>query len=97
MHFSLHGVASKTLVSVGHFGQLLQVVAQQWESFGSSMTGQPPSGNAGKQDSKKVANAVHAVVRSNLLHPQSTQGSSAAYGHFETSFLHYYRTSFPTQ
>lgn len=56
-----------TLDSGEQTGQLFQLVAQQWESLESSITGQPPSGYGVKQESNKVANGVFGAVRSNLL------------------------------
>lgn len=84
VHFSLHAVVSNTTESEEHFGQLLQLVAQQCGSFGSRITGQPPSDKAGKHGSNKDAKDAFVAVRSNLLF--RSLGTSVGFGHLSTFF-----------
>lgn len=86
VHFSFYAVVFNTPESDEHFGQLFQLVAQQCGSFGSLITGQPPSDYAVKQVSNKVANDASDAVRLKLL--PRLQGTSVASGQQVTQMQH---------
>lgn len=67
MHFSFFAVARNTSVSDGQTEHVFLLEAQQCGSFGSRLTGQPPSDNAGKHGSNNGANGASEVVRTKFV------------------------------